>query len=74
MGEADTSASGSRSKIRDIIRGFVRGDGDSGRKNRESNDVSNQELTAGSAAEANVSSWTCFHCHDSRAGMEEGLD
>lgn len=56
VGEADISTPGSRSRIRDIIRGFVRGEGDSGRKNRESNDGSNQELTAGSAAEANVSS------------------
>lgn len=55
VGEADTSNSGSRSRIRDIIRGFVRGEGDSGGKNRESNDASTQELAAGSAAEANVS-------------------
>ena len=55
VGEADTSISESRSRIRDIIRGFVRGEGDGGGKIRESNDGSIQDLTAGSAAEANVS-------------------
>ena len=73
VGEADTSTSGSRSRIRDIIKGFVRGEGDSGGKNRESNDGSTQELTAGSAAEANVSALICSHCYDSRAGLLKAL-
>lgn len=55
VGEAEASSSGSRSRIRDIIRGFARGEDDSGGKNRESNDGNTQDLTARSTAEANVS-------------------
>ena len=55
VGKFDSPSSASRSRIRDIIRGFVRGEGENGGKDRESKDGSTQDLTAGSTADANVS-------------------
>ena len=54
-GKADNSTSASRSRIRDIIRGFVRGEGETRGKSKESNDGRTQDLTAVSTAKANVS-------------------
>ena len=53
--KVDTPTSASRSRIRDIIRGFVHGEGENGGKDRESKDGGTQDLTARSTAEAKVS-------------------
>lgn len=54
-GKLDSPTSASRSRIRDIIGGFVRGEGEIGGKNRETKDGNTQDLTTGSTTEANVS-------------------
>ena len=71
VGKLDSPTSASRSRIRDIIQGFVRGEGENGGKNRETKDGSTQDLAAGSTAEANVSFRICSQCYDSRAGLLE---
>ncbi len=73
VGKVGTSTSASRSRIRDIIRGFVHGEGETGGKSRESNGGSTQDLPVLSTAKANVSFLTCSHYYDSRAGLLESL-
>ena len=73
VGKLDTPTSASRSRIRDIIQGFVQGEGRNGGKNSETKDGSTQDLAARSIAEANVSFRICSQCCDSRAGLLESL-
>ena len=54
-GKLDSPTSSSRSRIRDIIRGFVHGEGENGGKERESKNGGIQDLTAKSTTEAKVS-------------------